>query len=469
MSDAESGPVHSGGMFRSLRHRNYRLFFMGQSISLIGNWLQWAAMNWLIYELTRSAFWLGAVGFCRISIMFVAPFAGILADRMDRRQLIVVTQVMATIQPAMLAVLTLTGWINPYWIVALSIYAGIIAAFDIPIRQAFTVEMIDDRADLGNAIALNSTMVNGARLIGPAMAGVLIKLVGEGWCFFLNALSYLPVIWALLAMEIPVRRSGQTKHVLRELGDGVRYAFGFAPIRSVLLLLCLVSIAGMPYQQFMSAFAQDVLHVGPGMFGLLTSCVAIGAIIGAGYLASRRRAAGLEAVIPAATFIFGVGLVLFSQSRDWWTAMPLLAVAGFGMMVQMASSNTVLQTICDEDKRGRVMSFYTMAFMGTVPLGQLLAGNVASWLGPTTAVSLPRTLLLSGIVCIAGAAVFASNLTAFRRRVLPIYQRLGLMPSGPGDPGIGVTPAPGAAVTGAPPAPVGVGGGPPTVPAGGVE
>jgi MFS family permease len=443
MSIGESGAGYSGGMFRSLRHRNYRLFYMGQSISLIGNWLQWAAMNWLIYELTHSAFWLGAVGFCRISIMFVAPFAGILSDRMDRRSLIVITQILATIQPVILAVLTWTGWINPYWIVVLSVYAGIVAAFDIPIRQAFVVEMIEDKADLGNAIALNSTMVNGARLVGPAIAGLLIKFFGEGWCFFLNALTYLPVIWALLAMEIPPRTAGQTKHVLRELHDGVTYAFGFSPIRSVLLLLCLVSIAGMPFQQFMSAFAQDVLHVGAGVFGLLTSCVAIGAIIGAGYLAARRRSAGLEVVIPAATLVFGIGLVFFSQSRVWWTAMPMLAVAGFGMMVQMAASNTVLQTITDEDKRGRVMSFYAMAFMGTVPLGQLLAGNVASWLGPTTEVSLPRTLLLSGVVCIAGSAVFAGKLGTFRRRVQPIYERMGLVPAGTVA-GVGAPPAPAA-------------------------
>ncbi len=258
MALAEPASRAAGGMFRSLRHRNYRLFFMGQSISLIGNWLQWAAMNWLIYTLTHSPAWLGIVGFCRISILFVAPFAGILADRMDRRKLVVITQVLATIQPAVLAALTLTGWINKWHIVILSIYAGVVAAFDIPIRQAFTVEMIGDKEDLANAIALNSSMVNGARLVGPAVAGLLIKFVGEGWCFLLNALSFLPVIWALLEMEIPPRKPGRQKHVLRELRDGVRYAFGFAPIRSVLLLLCLVSIAGMPYQQFMSAFAQDV-------------------------------------------------------------------------------------------------------------------------------------------------------------------------------------------------------------------
>ena len=430
MSLAEPATVRSGGMFRSLRHRNYRLFFMGQSISLIGNWLQWAAMNWLIFELTHSAAWLGIIGFCRISIMFVAPFAGILADRMDRRKLIVITQVLATLQPAILALLTLTGLISKWHVVILSTYAGIVSAFDIPIRQAFTVEMIEDKEDLSNAIALNSTMVNGARLVGPALAGLLISWVGEGWCFLLNALSFVPVIWALLAMEIPPHKPGRQKRILRELGDGVRYAFGFAPIRSVLLLLCLVSIAGMPYQQFMSAFAQDILHVGARMFGLLTSCVAVGALIGAGFLASRRTSIGLERVIPAATLVFGGGLVLFSQSQVWWMAMPLLVVVGCGMMVQMVSSNTLLQTVCDNDKRGRVMSFYTMAFMGTVPLGQLLAGNVARW------ISLPMMLLYSGVICIVGAALFATQLRSFRRQVMPIYERLGLVSAAPAFPAV---------------------------------
>jgi MFS family permease len=427
MSSDDSVPSHDGGMFRSLRHRNFRLFFMGQSISLVGNWLQWAAMNWLIFELTHSAAWLGIVGFCRISILFVAPVAGILADRMDRRRLIVITQVLATIQPALLALLTLTGTINKWHVVILSIYAGIVAAFDIPIRQAFTVEMIEAKEDLPNAIALNSTIVNGARLVGPAMAGLLIAWVGEGWCFLLNALSYVPVIWALLAMQIPPRQPGRHEAMGKQLLDGVRYAFGFTPIRSVLLLLCLVSIAGMPYQQFMSAFAQDVLHVGPRMFGLLTSCVAIGALIGATFLARRRAAAGLERLIPAATTLFGTGLVFLSMSRTSWMAMALLVVVGCGMMVQMVSSNTLLQTICDNDKRGRVMSFYTMAFMGTVPLGQLLAGWVAWWM------SLPMMLLLSGLVCLVGAGFFVSGLRRFTRQVRPIYARLGLY-SGPISP-----------------------------------
>lgn len=429
-SGAGSGEASQGSlrqslayMFRSLRYRNYRLFFMGQSISVIGNWLQWAAMNWLIYEKTHSAAWLGIVGFCRISILLVAPFAGILADWFDRRRLVVTTQILATIQPVILSLLMFTDTINKWHIVILSLYAGIIAAFDIPIRQAFTVEMIDNKDDLGNAIALNSSMVNGARLIGPALAGELIARVGEGWCFLLNALSFVPVIWMLIIMEIPPRKeTGRRKHVLRELREGAQYAFGFAPIRTILLLLCLVSIMGMPYQQFMSAFAQDILKVGPRVFGQLTSCVAVGALVGAFYLARRDSSAGLEKVIPVATFIFGAGLVAFSFSHLWWQAMPLLVVVGFGMMVNMAASNSVLQTICDDDKRGRIMSFYTMAFMGTVPLGQLLAGKAAAW------ISLPHTLLASGIFCLVGAGLYAANLKSFRRQVIPIYQRLGLLP-----------------------------------------
>lgn len=421
-------------MFRSLRSRNYRLFFLGHSISLIGNWLQWAAMNWLVYQLTGSAVWLGVVGFCRISILFVAPFAGILADRFDRNRLLFVTQALAALQPTALAILTLGGWLEPWHILVTSTYAGIIAAFDIPIRQSFTVELLDDKRDLPNAIALNSSMVNAARLVGPAAAGVLIAAVGEGWCFLLNALSYIPILWSLRAMRIAPRpHVAGSRRVLRELGEGVRYAFGFSPIRAVLMLLCLISIAGMPYQQFMSAFATDVLNVGPKMFGLLTSCVAVGALGGAGYLAHRKNPAGLEGVIPVASTIFGGGLVLLAYANTWWLAMPLFLVTGFGMMVNMASSNSVLQTICDDDKRGRVMSFYTMAFMGTVPLGQLLAGAVAKW------VSLPNTLLLSGLCCIAGAGVYGLYLASFRRQVGPVYERLGLLSREPAFPVAGGT------------------------------
>ena len=422
MSNDEAGFRSSGGMFRSLRYRNYRLFFAGHSISLIGNWLQWAAMNWLIYTMTGSAVWLGVIGFCRISILFVAPFAGILADRFDRNKLLLITQALAGLQPLSLAILMLGGWLEPWHIIITSIYAGVIAAFDIPIRQSFTVELIDNKEDLGNAIALNSSMVNAARLIGPAVAGVLIAAVGEGWCFLLNALTYIPILGALLAMRIPSRTHvPKRKHVLRELREGVGYAFHFGPIRSILLLLCLVSLAGMPFQQFMSAFAQDILKVGPKLFGLLTSSVAVGALVGAGYLASRRSAAGLEKVIPIVAATFGAGLVLLSFTRTWWQAMPLLVLTGFGMMTNMASSNSVLQTICDDDKRGRVMSFYTMAFMGTVPIGQLLAGSIARWL------SLPSMLMLSGLCCVIGAAVYATRLKAFREQVLPIYVRLGLL------------------------------------------
>lgn len=435
MALAESASASPGGMFRSLRHRNYRLFFMGHSVSLIGNWLQWAAMNWLVFELTGSPRWLGIVGFCRISILFVAPFAGILADRFERRKLVVITQALATIQPFLLGFLTLTGLINEWCIVALSIYAGIIAAFDIPVRQSLTVELVGNKADLGNAIALNSSMVNGARLIGPAIAGLLIWAVGEGWCFLLNGLSYLPVIVALLMMEFPARpRQTKRRHVLRELKEGVRYAFGFAPIRTVLLLLCTVSIMGMPFQQLMSAFAQDVLHVGPRIFGLLTGCVGIGAVAGAMTLARRRSAAGLENLIPVATTIFGLGLVAFSMARVWWLAMPMLVIVGFGMMVQMASSNTFLQTICDDDKRGRVMSFYAMAFMGTGPLGQLLGGYAADLL------SLPTTLLISGLCCLVAAGLYTSRLRRIRRQVIPIYRQMGLVRATAGAPAVNEPP-----------------------------
>ncbi len=416
-------------MFRALRARNYRLFFAGQSISVTGNWLQWAALSWLVFRLTGSTVWLGVVGFCRISILFVAPFAGILADRLDRRRLVVVTQMLAAIQPLVLAALMFTGQINKWQIVVLCLYSGVIAAFDIPIRQSLLIDMVENKDDLGNAIALNSSLVNAARLVGPAIAGALIWAVGEGWCFLLNGLSYFPVILALVMMDVPNRRRPSAgRHILGDLKDGFRYAFGFGPIRTVLLLICAVSIVAMPYQNFMSAFAQEVLHVGPRIFGVMTGSVGVGAVIGAMTLARRRNAVGLEVLIPLAAAIFGAGLILFSLSRSWVVAMPLLAMVGFGMMLQMASSNTMLQTICDDDKRGRVMSFYAMSFMGIGPLGQLIFGNIANW------ISLPTTLLISGICCITAAGVYTTYLRKFRLQIAPIYRRLGLLRPGPAVP-----------------------------------
>lgn len=412
-------------MLRALAHKNYRLFFSGQSISLIGTWMTRIATSWLVYRLTGSALLLGVVGFAgQIPSFVLAPLAGVLVDRWNRHRLLVVTQVLALLQSLALAVLALTGLIKIWHVIVLSVFQGLINAFDMPARQAFVVEMVDKREDLANAIALNSSMVNAARLLGPSIGGVVIAAVGEGWCFMFDAVSYLAVIASLLAMKITPRMLKTTNdaNILQQLREGWTYAVRFAPIRNVLLLLALVSLVGIPYTILMPLFANEVLHGGPGTLGLLMAASGVGALIGALFLARRTTVLGLGKFIPLMAATFGAGLVLFSFTRVLWLSLALMFVTGLGFMVQMAASNTVLQTIVDEDKRGRVMSFYTMAFMGTAPFGSLLAGTVAQRLGA------PHTLLLGGIGCILGAAWFATSLPALRRDVHPIYVRIGVLP-----------------------------------------
>jgi MFS family permease len=415
------------GLGRSLRHRNYRLFFAGQSVSLIGTWLTRIATSWLVYRLTRSAMLLGLVGFAgQVPTFLLAPMAGVWVDRWNRHRVLVATQALAMLQSATLAVLALAGVITVTDVLVLSTMQGVLNAFDMPARQAFVVEMIEDRADLPNAIALNSSMVNAARLIGPSAAGVLIAAFGEGWCFAVDAVSYLAVIASLLAMRVaPRARAARSARVgvWTELREGFRYVAGFSPIRSVLLLLALVSLMGMPYSVLMPVFASAVLHGGPHTFGFLMAASGCGALCGALYLASRTSVVGLGRIVAVAAGAFGLGLVLFSRSTWLWLSLPLMFVTGMGMMVQMASSNTILQTIVDEDKRGRVMSFYAMAFVGTAPFGSLLAGGIAQRLGA------PATLLIGGACCIAGALAFARGLPRLRRLVRPIYERLGILPA----------------------------------------
>lgn len=412
-------------MLRALSHRNYRLFFSGQSISLIGTWMTRIATSWLVYRLTNSALLLGVVGFAgQIPAFVLAPFAGVIVDRWNRHRLLVTTQILALLQSLALAILALTGLINIWHIIILSILQGLINAFDMPARQAFVVEMVEKREDLANAIALNSSMVNAARLLGPSIGGVIIAAVGEGWCFMLDAVSYLAVIASLLAMKITPRMTRRTNNVnvLQQLREGWTYAFRFAPIRDVLLLLALVSLVGMPYTILMPVFANEVLRGGPNTLGLLMAASGVGALIGALFLAARKSVLGLGKYIPLMAGMFGAGLIAFSFSRLLWLSLLLMVVTGLGFMIQMAASNTVLQTIVDEDKRGRVMSFYTMAFMGTAPFGSLLAGSAAAKIGA------PHTLLFGGLGCILGALWFARLLPALRRDVQPIYVRIGILP-----------------------------------------
>jgi MFS family permease len=412
-------------MLRALRHKNYRLFFSGQSISLIGTWMTRIATSWLVYRLTGSALLLGVVGFAgQIPSFLMAPFAGVLVDRWNRHRLLLITQVLALLQSLAMAILALSGLIKIWQIIALSVFQGLVNAFDMPARQAFVVEMVERREDLANAIALNSSMVNAARLLGPSIGGVIIAAVGEGWCFMIDAISYLAVIASLVAMTITPRmlKATQDANIFEQLREGWVYATRFAPIRNILLLLALVSLVGMPYTVLMPVFANDVLHGGPNTLGLLMAASGVGALVGAMFLAARRSVLGLGKFIPITAGAFGAGLIAFSFSRMIWLSLLLMIVTGLGFMVQMAVSNTVLQTIVDEDKRGRVMSFYTMAFMGTAPFGSLLAGTVAERIGA------PHTLLFGGIGCILGALWFAQSLPALRRDVRPIYVRIGILP-----------------------------------------
>ncbi len=411
-------------LLRALRHRNYRLFFAGQSVSLIGTWLTRVATAWLVYRLTGSALLLGVIGFCgQIPSFILGPFAGVLVDRWNRHRLLVVTQVLAMLQSLALAVLALSGHIAVWHVAALSVFQGLINAFDMPARQSFVSEMVEDRADLPNAIALNSSMFNGARLLGPSVAGALIALVGEGGCFLIDSVSYLAVIASLLAMRVTPRvREHRRQHVFTELKEGFQYAFQFPPMRALLGLIAIVSLMGMPLTTLMPVMASQVLKGGPNTLGILMAASGLGALGGALFLASRRSVRGLGGVIFTTTLLFGTGLVAFALSRYLALSLVTMVLCGFGMMVTTAASNTVLQTIVEERMRGRLMSFYVMAFMGTAPFGSLLAGVLATHIGA------PGTLAIGGVMCLLGAAWFRMKLPTLRERVRPIYVRLGIIP-----------------------------------------
>ncbi|MGH9503882.1 MAG: MFS transporter [Terriglobales bacterium] len=410
--------------WRALRSRNFRLYFSGQTVSLIGTWMTRLATSWLVYRLTGSALLLGIVGFAgQIPTFLFAPFAGVWVDRLDRRRVLVVTQILAMLQSLALAVLTLARHISIQEIIWLSAFQGLINAFDMPARQAFLVQMVEDKQDLGNAIALNSSMVNLARLVGPSLAGAVIAVSGEGYCFLIDGISYIAVIASLLAMSLPsVAVKSRIDSMLVQLKEGWTYVSGFAPVRTILLLFALVSLMGWPFTVLMPIFAGTILKGGPHTLGFLMGAVGVGALVSAISLALRKTVLGLGRMIPISTAAFGTGLILFGMSRVLWVSLALMLVCGFGMMQQMAASNTIIQTIVEDDKRGRVMSFYAMAFVGMAPFGSLLAGALAHAMGA------PRTVMLSGICCIAGAAWFATRLRAIRRLIRPIYMDLGIIP-----------------------------------------
>lgn len=409
--------------FRSFHHRNYRLFFGGQGISLIGTWMQQIAMSWLTFRLTNSVFLLGVVGFTgQIPTFLLGPFAGVLVDRWNRHRILVVTQILSMIQALLFALLILTDTIAIWHIIFLSLLLGIINTLDQPTRQTFVIDMVENEEDLGNAIALSSSIGTSARFIGPSIAGILIATVGEGICFLLNGLSFIAVIMSLLAMKIiPKKSQRKSTPVWQGLKEGFDYAFGFSPIRSMLLLLALVSLMAMPYMVLMPAFARDILHGDAHTYGFLMAAEGFGALAGAIYLASRKSVLGLERIIVIGSGLFGMGLIIFSLSRVYWLSLLLMIFVGFGIMLSVVPCNTALQTIVEEDKRGRVMSFFTMAFFGMMPFGSLLAGSLANKIGA------PATIMIGGISCILGSALFAIKLSSFRSLMRPIYVKKGII------------------------------------------
>lgn len=400
-------------VFRALQSPNYRLFFIGQSISLTGTWMQQVAMSWLVYRLTNSAFLLGAVAFTtQIPAFVFSLFAGVIADRYSRRRVLIITQVLALVQALILTILVFTNTVVFWHIIVLSICLGIVNAFDVPVRHSFTVDMIERKEDLSNAIALNSTMFNIARLLGPSFAGVLIAAVGEGVCFLLNTFSYFAVLISLLAMRLPRRHAKPAQsHVFTELKNGFHYVWNHAAIKNILFLSGLLTLMGVPYQIFMPIFAKDIFHGGPRTLGFLTAMAGMGALIGAIYLAARKSVIGLGKVIAVTAGIFGCGLMIFSLSHVLWFSAAMTLIMGFSFMVEMASSNTVLQTVTDETKRGRVMSFYTLAFMGMAPFGSLLGGSLAHKIGA------PLTLLCGGMCCVIGALLFSRKVSLVRDKL----------------------------------------------------
>jgi MFS family permease len=398
-------PLQLKMVLRALRHRNYCLFFAGQLVSLVGTWMQMAAQPWLVYSITKSAFWLGAVGFAgQIPVFLLAFIGGMAADRYNRHRIVIAAQAASMMLAFALALLDFSGKVTIWPIFVLALLLGIVNAFDMPGRQAFIVELVE-REDLMNAIALNSSIFNGARVIGPSLAGFLLAGIGAGWCFFANGVSYIAVIIGLLLMKLKPRKiAGSGDSSLSNVLGGFRYVHRTKPVRAVILMLALTSIAGMPYSVLMPKFADQILHGGPRGFGILMSSIGLGALAGALSLTARSETKGLGKLIACTGAGFGVSLILFSMSRWFWVSVLLLLPAGFFFMVQMASTNTLIQTMVPDRLRGRVMAVHTMTFMGMMSLGSIIAGSVADKLGA------PLTLECGGIACIAGALVFATRL-----------------------------------------------------------
>jgi MFS family permease len=420
--DTSGSSGYSHG-WRALRHRNFRLFASGQSISLIGTWMTRIAIAWLVYRLTKSPWMLGAIGFSnQIPMFLLAPVAGVVIDRADRHKLLVWTQVLLMVHSLLLAGLTLSHVITIPILFALSFAQGLITTFDMPTRQSFIVRMVGNRDDLSNAIAINSSMFNSARLIGPSIAGLLIAATGEGWCFLIDGISYIAVIASLLMMRVPPVESAAKIHPLEQLREGWTYVSNSVPIRSILLLFIVASLMGWPFTVLMPVFAGQVLHGGPNTLGFLMAALGLGALISSIAMALRRSVRGLLAKLPQGMLIVGGALICFGLSHWLSVSLVLMFAAGSGLMLETVGTNTIIQTMVDEEMRGRVVSYYTMVLEGVAPWGSLIAGGVAHKLGA------PNAVMISGAACIFGGLWFVSRLGPIRANMRPIYESLGIIP-----------------------------------------
>ena len=389
---------------------------------MIGTWMTQIATSWLVYDLTKSALLLGVVGFAsQIPTLFLSPFAGVVVDRWNRHRILIITQILAMIQSLALAFLALKGIINIHHIIFLCLFQGLINSLSMPALQAFVKEIVEKQEDLGNAIALNSSLISSARIIGPAIGGVLLATVGSGMCFLIDGLSYIAVLAALLAIKLaPRKKATSTTPPWQRLKEGFTYAFGFPPIRSVLMMMSLLGFMGLPYVVLTPIFATQILHGGPQTLSYLMTASAVGAFIASIYLSSRSSVIGLENTIALAPRLLGIGFIAFSLSRILEFSLLFMVIIGFSVVLQIAACNTFIQTIVEDDKRGRVMSFYSMAFMGVGPFGSLFSGWLASH------ITAPNTLLINGIFCILGSFIFTKHLPALRVFIDPIYTKNGV-------------------------------------------
>jgi MFS family permease len=412
-------------MFRALKHKNYRLFVSGQSLSLIGTWIQQVAMTWLVYRITGSAFMLGVLGFSgQLPLFIIASFAGVLADRWDRHKMLLYTQSLALVQALILSILVFTEIVHIWQLIFLAVLLGTINAFDMPIRQAFVSDMIENKKeDLGNAVALNSSMVNAARLVGPSIAGLLIATAGEGWCFLINGVSYLAVVISLLKMEINyIPKGAKESKIIKELKEGFSYTFGFPPIMYLILLLATVSLMSNSLTLLAPVFAKEYLNGNASTFGFLMAGYGSGALAGAVYLLNKKNVLGLGRLIGYAVIILSISMFIMAFSRVFILSIIVMFIAGTGTMLHIASVNTLLQTISEESKRGRVMSFYAMAFRGMSPFGSIIGGGLGGWIGA------PLTIIIGGAASLSSALFYISKLSVIRPLVKPIYENLGILP-----------------------------------------